>query len=330
MPTEEPPSPLGHRISLLTQRFNVISNSIARRLPVIIPVLAGIFLATAFGTDVYATWHARVSPQDPGDAERVAFTISNYLKLDSLQPAEQEGQIASIALAGENVGGQAPDETVVQPRQYVVENGDTLSTIADKYNLHSGSLVLANKDLDDTEVIHPGQVLTIPDADASEEELDNEYAARQKRQDQVAAKAKSTTAKKASSVTLASASSGIKLGRPIVYNYKSQPYHAGHPGVDLTAAEGTPVYAAHDGCIILAAKGWNGGYGNTILFNAGGGYTLRYAHLSAFVKGLSSGDCFDRGDVIGYSGDTGRSTGPHLHFEVRYNGVAQNPSKYGI
>ncbi len=97
-----------------------------------------------------------------------------------------------------------------------------------------------------------------------------------------------------------------------------------HEGIDIAVAEGTPIRAASDGTVILAS--YNGGYGNYTCIDHGSGLSTCYAHQSAF--GVTSGQQVSQGQVIGYSGNTGSSTGPHLHFEVRINGAAQDPMGY--
>ena len=97
-----------------------------------------------------------------------------------------------------------------------------------------------------------------------------------------------------------------------------------HEGIDISVPEGTPVRAAKPGTVILAA--YTGGYGNYTCVDHGGGLSSCYAHQSSFA--VSSGDQVDQGEVIGYSGNTGSSTGPHLHFEIRVNGSAVDPLGY--
>lgn len=96
-----------------------------------------------------------------------------------------------------------------------------------------------------------------------------------------------------------------------------------HDGVDLAAAMGTPVYAAGDGTVLGAEA--KGGYGNWIEIEHPGKLDTIYGHLSAFAPGIAAGARVKQGDLIGYTGNTGRSTGPHLHFEIRVNGRAANP-----
>jgi murein DD-endopeptidase MepM/ murein hydrolase activator NlpD len=97
-----------------------------------------------------------------------------------------------------------------------------------------------------------------------------------------------------------------------------------HNGLDMNAAMGQPIVAAADGTVFFAAV--KGGYGNSIMIDHGGGMVTLYAHQSRFAVGV--GTRVSAGQVIGYAGSTGVSTGPHLHFEVRINGKPVNPVKY--
>ena len=109
------------------------------------------------------------------------------------------------------------------------------------------------------------------------------------------------------------------------YGVRSDPFHSGaamHPGIDLAGAYGTPIYATADGTVVRA--GWNsGGYGNMVELDHGRGITTRYGHMSAVL--VHAGDHVKRGQQIGRMGSTGRSTGNHLHYEVRIDGRPVNP-----
>jgi murein DD-endopeptidase MepM/ murein hydrolase activator NlpD len=100
-------------------------------------------------------------------------------------------------------------------------------------------------------------------------------------------------------------------------------YNKMHRGVDFGAETGTPIYAAGDG--VIEKIGANGGYGNYIRIRHNSEYSTAYAHMNGFAKGLAQGDRVRQGDVIGYVGSTGRSTGPHLHYEVLVAGEQVNP-----
>jgi murein DD-endopeptidase MepM/ murein hydrolase activator NlpD len=97
-----------------------------------------------------------------------------------------------------------------------------------------------------------------------------------------------------------------------------------HEGIDIAAPTGTPIAAAAAGTVIVA--GWMGGYGNLTVIDHGGGISTAYAHQSALAAGAGQGVA--QGQVIGYVGSTGHSTGPHLHFEVRTGGSATDPLGY--
>jgi murein DD-endopeptidase MepM/ murein hydrolase activator NlpD len=97
-----------------------------------------------------------------------------------------------------------------------------------------------------------------------------------------------------------------------------------HSGIDIGVPEGTPIHAAAAGTVVLA--GWTGGYGNYTCIDHGGGLATCYAHQSAYA--VSTGAHVSQGQVIGYVGSTGHSFGPHLHFEVRINGVPVDPLGY--
>jgi len=94
-----------------------------------------------------------------------------------------------------------------------------------------------------------------------------------------------------------------------------------HAGVDLASPTGTPIYATADGLVDRAE--WFGGYGNMVEIDHGKSIATRYGHMSKIVA--HPGQRIRRGDLIGYVGSTGRSTGPHLHYEVRIDGRAVNP-----
>lgn len=96
-----------------------------------------------------------------------------------------------------------------------------------------------------------------------------------------------------------------------------------HLGTDFGTGRGAPIRTTADGVVRFA--GWNGGYGNLARIYHGNGYETRYAHLSRFAPGIRQGVHVEQGQIIGYSGDTGLATAPHLHYELRLNGQPQDP-----
>jgi murein DD-endopeptidase MepM/ murein hydrolase activator NlpD len=97
-----------------------------------------------------------------------------------------------------------------------------------------------------------------------------------------------------------------------------------HQGLDIASPHGQPVYTPSDGTVVFA--GTEGGYGKVLVVDHGYGVKTRYGHLSEIQ--VRTGDRVRRGDKIGAVGNTGRSTGPHLHYEVRVNGIPENPRKF--
>ncbi len=114
--------------------------------------------------------------------------------------------------------------------------------------------------------------------------------------------------------------SGYSARRNPVYGYSEF-----HPALDFAAPKGTPIMAAGSGTVLR--HGWDAkGYGNFIELQHSNGIRTLYAHMSGFAKGASPGARVVQGQTIGYVGSTGMSTGPHVHYEIRVNGVRQNPA----
>lgn len=112
------------------------------------------------------------------------------------------------------------------------------------------------------------------------------------------------------------------------FGYRIHPVTGGlkhHKGLDMAAPTGTPIHAAADGTIREA--GWHGGYGNFVLIQHTSVYATAYGHMSRIHPSMTPGLRVRQGDVIGYVGSTGMSTGPHLHYEVRVDGIQQDPAK---
>ncbi len=101
-----------------------------------------------------------------------------------------------------------------------------------------------------------------------------------------------------------------------------------HRAVDFAAKTGTPVYSTADG--VIKRKKRLRALGNVLFIQHGKNYTTVYAHLSRFAKGIRTSKKVKKGQIIGYVGSTGRSTGPHLHYEIRYKGVRKNPLTYKL
>ncbi|KND50228.1 MAG: putative peptidase [Parcubacteria bacterium C7867-003] len=182
--------------------------------------------------------------------------------------------------------------------QHVVKSGDTLQSIA---KLHKGDLdeILQYNNLTISSKLVIGDVIVVPDGEAAP----------------VSAGTKKTTSTKGGSTPTYS---GYYM-RPIVGGIKTQGVH-GHNGVDLASSYGANVLASAGGEVIIARVGWNGGYGTYVVIKHGNGTQTLYGHLSSLA--VSPGDRVVQGQIIGKMGSTGKSTGTHLHFEIR---GARNP-----
>lgn len=181
--------------------------------------------------------------------------------------------------------------------KHTVKSGDTLQTIAKKYKADLED-VLSYNNIPAGAKLVVGDTIIIPDG--------------------VINAVQTTTAVKVS-VQQTTVASGYYL-RPISGGRKSQGVH-GHNGVDLAAPVGTPIVAAADGKVILSRTGgYNGGYGTYVVISHSNGTQSLYAHMAA--NNVSVGDMVKQGEVIGSIGMTGKTTGPHIHFEIR---GARNP-----
>ncbi len=195
--------------------------------------------------------------------------------------------------------------------EHTVTKGQTLKSIATLYKADVTDIALYN-DLPEDAKLAVGDKLIIPDAQKSEES--------DKPVKNLAASAAKDAAYYASHPT--KVLSGYFIN-PVPGYRKSQGIHDNN-AVDLAIATGTPIHAAASGTVLLARNGYNGGFGNVVIINHPNGTQTLYAHQSKL--NTTTGAHVSQGQVIGYVGSTGRSTGPHLHFEVH---GARNPGADG-
>ncbi|MCW9054951.1 MAG: M23 family metallopeptidase [Candidatus Pacebacteria bacterium] len=182
--------------------------------------------------------------------------------------------------------------------QHTVKKGDTLKGIVKEYKGDFNEVVQYNN-LPEDAILAVGDVITIPGGEGETKTYSS-----------------AGTVVRGTNVP---SYSGYYI-RPVVGAVKSQGLH-GYNAVDLAAPSGTPILAAASGTVIVArGSGWNGGYGVYVAIRHDNGTQTLYSHLSNMI--VYSGQYVVQGQVIGYLGNTGRSTGPHLHFEVR---GAKNP-----
>lgn len=180
--------------------------------------------------------------------------------------------------------------------RHTVKKGDTISTIAKKYKADSNDIATYNG-IAKTKELAVGDVLIVPEGEIA-----------------IATPTKTTIAKKKPAIYTNTVSGGF-LSRPIIGGVRTQGIH-GNNAVDIAATPGTNVLAAADGKVLIArVGGYNGGYGNMIIISHANGVQTLYAHLRSVD--VVTGQSVSKGQVIGGVGSTGKSTGPHLHFEVR-------------
>lgn len=182
--------------------------------------------------------------------------------------------------------------------RHTVKSGDTLDSLSKKYKADLDG-ILSYNGLESGAKIAAGDVIIIPDG--------------------VLSAVATTVSKPVTAVTQVAATSGYFV-RPISGGKKSQGIH-GYNSVDIAAPTGTPVVASADGVVIISkGSGYNGGYGLYVVIRHSNGTQTLYAHMSSV--NVSVGETVSQGQQIGAVGNTGRSTGPHIHFEVR---GAKNP-----
>lgn len=195
--------------------------------------------------------------------------------------------------------------------KYTVKKGDTIASVAKRFGADATEVASFNGI--DGQTLTVGEDILIPDGEISVA---------------VATPAPNASGKRATGILAATLNSSkgtaTQIGyymRPLAGGVRTQGVH-GYNGVDLAAPTGTPILAAAEGDVLIAKEtGWNAGYGGYVVIKHANGSQTLYAHQSAVA--VSPGQHVQQGQVIGYVGSTGKSTGAHVHFEIR-NGI-RNP-----
>lgn|GEM_PF-1073919 len=255
------------------------------------------------------------SEQSEGDGEtpaypspRVKLTTYTVQPGDTLTAIAAKFNTSTASIAYIN-GLTSPDRISVGMDLSVIENasgivvkvsqGDTLWDISRRYGVSIPEIAQANN-LDVSEVLKVGTTLILPGAPLR-------------------------------SVPSVSRSSSFRW--PIqgsltsTYGWRTHPISGQetfHDGLDIAASTGTPIGAAAGGTVKFA--GWSGGYGRFVVIDHGDGLETRYGHMSSI--GVSTGQVVSAGEIIGYVGQSGDATGPHVHFEIRKNGKTLDPRDY--
>ncbi len=252
---------------------------------------------------------ASVSPVTDVEAEKIVSAAERDISIYTVREGDSIGSIAEMFEISPNTLRWANDIEVkgtIKPGQellilpiegvkHKVKSGQTIEGIAKIYHGDAREIRIFNG-IEDGEALAIGAEIIIPNGEMA---------------------ATSTPAKKPASK--GSASKEVAKGyyiRPIK-GIKTQNGHGKYLGIDVGAGVGTPVWAMASGTVISAKSpsAWNGGYGGLVIISHANGTQTLYAHLSRID--VKQGQKVEQGQVIGGSGNTGRSTGPHLHFEIR-------------
>jgi len=260
---------------------------------VVITVLFVVFVLTSWTSSAIGVQHTVKSGETlTGIAKKYGVPMKSIAKANNLRSLDhiQIGKKLIIPI----------DETKAQnaggPADgtwHTIQSGDTLISIARKHNIKDWKELQKLNNIPNPKHIQIGQEIFIPGGDSVGFE--------------------------------------IPLGIPLVvtseYGYRKHPvtrHYRLHEGIDFRAATGTPIYASKTGKVTYARR--KGGYGKTVSIQHEDDYSTSYGHLSRIY--VSVGDFVQQGQVIGLAGNTGISTGPHLHFEIRYKGKSENPARH--
>ncbi len=279
--------------------------------------------------------------------------------VETFDPTTSDSTINSLINFKTSVSDKPRSEII----EYEVKDGDTLSGIAQKFNVDTDTIKWAN-DLESKDAVKPGQKLkilpvsgiahTVKSGD-SLESIAKKYQADaqaivdfpfndvpddfklkpsqvlivpdgQPPEVKVAPKSKLQPQYLAQQGNASGPSFSAPAGGSFIWPTQgliTQYFAWYHPGNDIASNAAPPIVASDGGTIIVAGWPDNGGYGNRVEIDHGNGYITRYAHLSNIY--VTAGQRVAKGQVLGKMGTTGRSTGTHLHFEIHYKGIAVNP-----
>ncbi|MCL4424360.1 MAG: M23 family metallopeptidase [Firmicutes bacterium] len=314
-----------------------------RGLPLAVPLLLGLALALA-GTLLYHGQTLTTTPLTGGVSETILSNdvglLTRSSQTESKTQPEKPRVLIHQVVAGETLWDIAAQygtnvETLVDINRLTrsnslsigqelkvltikgtlrrVQPGDTLSSLAAQYNVSQDEIIKAN-DLDRPDSLLIGQELIIPGGSSSFS-----------REIRVASASRGTNPRTASRGEAAISITGLIW--PVSGRVTSEfgpRWGRMHEGIDIGGITGTTIVAAKSGVVTFA--GWMGGYGRTLILDHGDGIQTLYGHNSALL--VAVGERVQRGQAVARLGNTGVSTGPHLHFEVRVNGEPTNPRRY--
>jgi murein DD-endopeptidase MepM/ murein hydrolase activator NlpD len=304
------------------QAFNIRSESL-QTLPILESKMSPMNLRAVGGPEPITDEDSLTSPFSLYDSEDVVIperdTISTYVVQagDSLSEIADRYGVSSNTIRWANnipakTGIKVGQNLLILPItgiRHKVAKGDTLASIAKRYKSDADDIASFNG-LESGEKLTAGEYIIVPDGEMNipTEQIKTKTV-----------KVSTTSSNKSSSSDTQQVSGGY-YSKPVIGGILTQGYHDRYHALDISLprgqAMGAPILAAAPGTVIVAkSSGFNGGYGEMVIIQHDNGTQTLYAHLSS-VK-VSVGDQVNRGQVIGGMGSTGRSTGPHLHFEVR-------------
>ncbi len=263
-----------------------------KNIQIVITVLLVVFASTLWTSSAIAIHHKVKSGETlSGIAKKYDVPMESIAKANNLKSVDHIQIGKKLIIPGEAKtlnAGGAADGT-----WHVVKDKDTLYSIARKYNIKDWKDLQKINNISNPKHLKIGQEIFIP----GDESVGFENPLR------------------------------ISLVVTSHYGYRNHPvtrHYRLHEGIDFRARTGTRVYASKTGTVTYAAR--KGGYGKTVSIQHEDDFSTSYGHLSRIY--VSVGDFVRQGQVIGLSGNTGISTGPHLHFEIRHKGKSENPARH--
>ncbi len=286
------------------------------------PVQAGFFRYPETETDLNTDYrtksieHTVVSGDSVwGISERYGLSVESILyanydilydKSDNLKP----GQVLTIP----------PVDGIL----HKWTSRDSIDSVASKYGAEIDDILyFIGNDLDLSDpIISPGTVVMVPGGNRALTEITQAAVVVD---DQGVRHSGFSGPGSCGNISSGYVGSGYFIWPAAIHAISGNNFSPGHRAIDIAAGMGTAIYAADSGVVVYA--GWlTGGYGNFVVIDHGNGFQTLYEHLNTI--GVRCGVSVSQGQVIGTAGTTGNSTGPHLHFEIRYNGTSVNPWDY--
>ena len=259
-----------------------------------------------------------------------AVSKSDEELVDTLRSQKEEQEVQKQAVEEYKVEVETALEEIKADEEAIILQREEQRIAQSNLEIAYSESETAQEDLEALQAQYENDLEGMLAEEAAVEAELQDFYAEQARQ-QAAAQQNNSSSSSGSSSNVIADTGDLSFRWPLPgYSYISSPYGSRwggwHTGIDISGGGvyGASIVAAESGTVIMAQ--WYSTYGNCVIVDHGGGYSTLYAHMSSI--GCSVGDYVTKGQTVGYVGSTGNSTGPHLHFEVRVNGTAQNPQNY--